>query len=213
MLSSQTQQALLEQWPLALGWILYAAIHSLLASNSCKGWLKWRAPHFVANYRLVYNGLALLLLLPLAWLSISLPGPVLWAWTGPMAWLMNGIAAAALISFFRQGNSYDLREFLGLSPAHQARPTRLVISQWHRFVRHPWYSLGLVLIWTRDMSASTLVSALAITLYFWIGSRFEEAKLCAEFGQRYRDYQSQVSRLVPLPGRILSKAEAQRLAA
>ena len=87
-----------------------------------------------------------------------------------------------------------------------------MISPWHRFVRHPWYTLGLVLIWTRDMNAASFVSAEAITLYFVIGSRFEEHKLVAEFGDRYREYQRKVPRLIPLPWRVLSRDDAARLA-
>jgi methanethiol S-methyltransferase len=204
METSPLYRTLFDQAPLAVAWLAYAAIHSISASTACKNYLKWRAPKFVASYRLIYNALALILLAPILWLALRLPGPQLWVW--------SGVAVLALLSFLRYGSGYDLREFLGLSANRAAGPARLVISDWHRFVRHPWYSLGLILIWTRDMTAAGLVSALAITLYFWIGSRFEEAKLCAEFGQRYRDYQSQVGGLLPRPWRILSKAEAQRLA-
>ena len=203
--------AMPEQLPLALGWVLYAVFHSLTASTTCKAWVERRWPNFFARYRLRYNLLALALLLPLAFLSLRTPGPQLWAWSGGMAWLMNGLAALSLLAFLRSGSAYDLSEFLGLHPALAAGAPRLVISTWHRFVRHPWYTLGLVLIWTRDMNAATFVSAEAITLYFVIGSRFEERKLVAEFGERYREYQRKVPRLMPLPWRVLSKTDVARL--
>ena len=211
-LFSDLAAALPAQIPLAVGWVLYAVVHSLMASIACKQWIQRRWPDFFASYRLFYNVWAVILLLPLAVLSLRTPGPQLWAWSGPTAWLMNGLAGLALFSFLRTGGGYDLMTFLGLRPERTVGAPRLVISTWHRFVRHPWYSLGLVLIWTRDMSAATFVSAEAITLYFVIGSRWEERKLVAEFGERYREYQRKVPRLFPRPWQSLSKTDAERLA-
>jgi protein-S-isoprenylcysteine O-methyltransferase Ste14 len=212
ILLSDLAAALPAQLPLALGWLVYALIHSLTASIRCKEFCKRRWPKFFATYRLLYNGLALVLLIPLLALSIRAPGPQLWVWTGAMAWLLNGLTVLVVLAFLRGGGGYDLMAFLGLRPLPSAGTSCLVISPWHRFVRHPWYSLALVLIWTRDMNAASLVSATAITLYFVIGSRLEEVKLVAEFGERYREYQRRVPGLIPLPWRVLSKDEARRLA-
>lgn len=209
---SEIAAALPAQLPLALGWLLYALVHSLTASMRCKAFCQRRWPKIFAIYRLLYNGLAVVLLIPLAALSMQSPGPQLWTWTGAAAWLLNGLAVLVVLAFLRGGSGYDLMAFLGLRPLRAAGAPRLVISPWHRFVRHPWYCLALVLIWTRDMNAASLVSAIAITLYFVIGSRLEENKLVAEFGERYREYQRRVPALLPLPWRILSKEEARRLA-
>jgi len=211
-LLSDLAAALPAQLPLAAAWVLYAVIHSLTASHACKTFTKRHWPIFFASYRITYNVLAVVLLIPVVLISIRTPGPELWAWQGAMAWLMNGLAMAALMSLLVSGGGYDLMTFLGLRSAPAEIKPRLVISGWHRFVRHPWYSLGLVLIWTRDMSAAHFVTAEAITMYFIIGSRLEERKLVAEFGERYREYQRRVPRLFPRPWRCLSKADAERLA-
>ena len=63
------------------------------------------------------------------------------------------------------------------------------------------------------MDPAWLVSCIAITLYFAIGSRLEERKLVAEFGESYRRYQRRVPGLVPLPGRRLSRADAAEIVA
>ena len=81
----------------------------------------------------------------------------------------------------------------------------------HRHVRHPWYALSLVLLWTRDMSTALLVSALAITAYFVVGSWLEERKLLARFGPAYGQYMARVPGLVPRPWRRLSREEARQL--
>jgi protein-S-isoprenylcysteine O-methyltransferase Ste14 len=50
-----------------------------------------------------------------------------------------------------------------------------------------------------------------MSAYFVIGTWFEERKLIAEFGQKYRDYRARVPAILPLPGRTLSRAEAVAL--
>lgn len=201
---------------LALGWVAYAALHSLLAALAVKAWVTRRWPAAAPYYRLAYNALAVVLVLPLAWATYALPGDWLWRWTGTAAWLANGLALAALAGFWFATGSYDMGEFLGTRPWRERRADAgehegFRISALHRYVRHPWYALGLVLVWTRDMNAPLLVSATAITLYFIAGSRLEDRKLEAHFGAAYREYRSRVSGLVPLPWKILPAAEAARL--
>lgn len=201
---------------LALGWLAYALIHSLLATLSVKAWATRRWPGCAPYYRLAYNLLALVLVLPLAWATYAIPGDWLWRWTGPGAWLANGLALAALAGFWLSTGSYDMAEFLGVKPLRERRADAAEhdgfrISPLHRHVRHPWYALGLLLIWTRDMNAPLLVSAGAITLYFILGARLEERKLEAHFGAAYRDYRQKVPGFVPLPWKRLSAAAAEAL--
>ncbi|WP_257304856.1 methyltransferase family protein [Geothrix campi] len=201
---------------LSCAWIAYAALHSLLASLGLKRAVVAHARPLVPAYRLLYNLIAVLALLPILGWMWRHPGPWLWRWTGPAGWTMNGLAllAAAVLVFGPAG--YDLKEFLGWrqlrslrTMAEDLEPFR--ISPLHRFVRHPWYSLSLVILWTRDMNQARLVSAWWITLYFILGSRLEERKLRARFGAAYREYMARVPGLLPLPWRILSQEEARRL--
>jgi protein-S-isoprenylcysteine O-methyltransferase Ste14 len=85
------------------------------------------------------------------------------------------------------------------------------LSPFHRYVRHPWYFFGLVLLWTRDMNATTLLSSAFITLYFVIGSRMEEKKLLVYHGDSYRRYMARVPGLLPLPWKTLTAEEAETL--
>jgi protein-S-isoprenylcysteine O-methyltransferase Ste14 len=201
---------------LAIAWAAYGAVHSLLAAAGFKVWMATRAPRWVPAYRLLYNLVAVLALVPVLGLMASHPGPWLWRWQGPLAWLMNGLAlVAAGLLVFGPG-TYDLSEFVGLRQLRERRlgigdQEPLRISALHRYVRHPWYALSLVLIWTRDMNAAMLVSALAVTAYFVIGSRLEERKLLARFGAAYGQYMSKVPGLVPCPWRRLSREEARQL--
>lgn len=201
---------------LAGGWIAYGVLHSVLASLTLKRWLSRRLPGLMPAYRLVYNAVAVGLILPLLWFTYSLPGPALWAWHGPWGWLANILAAGAIAGFLWSLRYYDGAEFLGLrqllrgehAPEDQEH---LHLSPLHRVVRHPWYSFGLVILWTRDMNAPLLVTAAALTLYLVIGSRLEERQLIAYYGDAYREYRRRVPALIPLPWKRLDSTTAKRL--
>lgn len=197
-------------------WSLYALLHSILASLPVKHYITTRFPQLIPYYRLGFNALALLLLLPPLYLTWNWRGPLLWQWSGPLFWLANGLALLAVAGFFWTLRYYSGAEFLGLSQA-QSRENRVEdqehfsLSPLHRYVRHPWYTLGLVIIWTRDMDAMFLATASVFTLYFVIGSRLEERKLLSYHGEVYREYRKRVPGLVPLPWRHLSKEEEKEL--
>ncbi len=202
----------MDQLPLALGWVLYAVLHSLLADLRLKAVVARLWPGFSPWYRLTYNGVAMLTALPLLWLMRVAPGADLWAWNGAWAWLGNGLAAAALLGAMQSSKAYAMNDFLGLGVLGGGDIERDVfrLSAPHRFVRHPWYSFGLVIVWTRDMNAAMLVSALAITLYFVVGSWLEEKKLIVLHGDTYRRYRERVPGLLPLPWKWLSREEAAK---
>jgi methanethiol S-methyltransferase len=201
---------------LALCWIAYCALHSALASLVVKRRLAAYWPNLMPYYRLVFNVLASLLLLPILWLTYHAPEPILWRWQGVAAWLANGLALVAIFGFWLSLKSYDMQEFLGLRQLqlHVRKvedQEHFHLSPLHRFVRHPWYFFGLVLIWTRDMSVTTLLSSVFITLYFIVGSRLEEKKLLVYHGDIYRRYMARVPGLIPLPWRFLTEEEAEAL--
>jgi protein-S-isoprenylcysteine O-methyltransferase Ste14 len=54
--------------------------------------------------------------------------------------------------------------------------------------------LGLILaFWaTPEMSATRFVLAALLTLYIFVGIRFEERSLLQEFGETYRTYQQKI---------------------
>jgi protein-S-isoprenylcysteine O-methyltransferase Ste14 len=201
---------------LSVCWMGYAALHSALASLAVKRRVAAGWPKLMPYYRLTFNILALLLLLPILWLTYRDPGQMLWRWPGITAWLANGLALAAILGFWLSLKSYDMQEFLGLSQlqSHVRKvedQESFHLSPFHRFVRHPWYFFGLVLIWTRDMSVTTLLSSVMITLYFLVGSWLEEKKLLVYHGDTYRRYMARVPGLLPLPWKSLTPEEAEAL--
>ena len=74
----------------------------------------------------------------------------------------------------------------------------LAIRGPYRWVRHPLYSLFVVMLWTfPDLTADRLLFNVLFTAWIVLGSVLEERDLAREFGDPYRTYQSQVPMLVP----------------
>lgn len=199
---------------IALTWLGYGVIHSWLAANGTKQAVYARWPKLRPAYRLLYNGIASVLALPPLALTWLYPGPALWHWPAWAAW---GAFAVAVIGFGISMRWYDGLDFIGLrqwANRHEQtdRCDSFVLSPLHRYVRHPWYSLGLLYLWTRDLNAGWLVATAIITLYLVIGSRLEERKLVEAFGEPYMRYLKRVPGLVPIPGRNLSTHEAHAMA-
>lgn len=201
---------------LVFAWLIYFGAHSLLASL----WLKRRMasayPGWMPSYRLLFNLLAIVLLIPPLVLTYWDKGPWIWEWTGFGWWAANGVAAAALLGFVWSLRWYDGLEFLGLKQWRAGVTSAedqesFHLSPLHRYVRHPWYSLGLVILWTRDMSPALLTTAVMITLYFVFGSRLEERKLLVYHGEVYQRYRRLVPSLIPLPWKYLTSEQARAL--
>ena len=85
---------------LSLIWLLYFTVHSGLASLSAKRFVAAKWPDFMPYYRLVFNAVSLLLLIPPIWFSHSLDGPVLWKWDGALFFVANGLAVLAAVGFY-----------------------------------------------------------------------------------------------------------------
>ena len=201
---------------LSAAWAGYGLLHSLLAGHGVKRWAAARWPRLMPAYRLLYHLGALVTLVPFGLWLLRDPGPFLWRWTGAWRWVADGLGLAALAGLLLPGSPYDTALFLGWRSWRERRldagdGESFRIGVLHRFVRHPWYALSLVLLWTRDMTAFRLVPALWITAYFVVGSHLEERKLLAVHGERYRRYRARVAGLLPLPWRTLSRAEARDL--
>ena len=194
---------------LAVYWCFYFALHSLLASHAVKRRVMACCPRLAPRYRLLYTLVATVLLLPALYLLYTTPGPWLWRWDGVAGWIADALALAALVGFVHSARAYDMASFLGVRPSEpivtpeRAEPLRFSAS--HRWVRHPWYFYGLILLWTRDMNAAMFVTAVLATGYIILGTWLEERKLVAELGEAYREYQRQVPALIPLPWKRLKK--------
>lgn len=201
---------------LLAAWLLYFIVHSLLASLWVKQRVAARWPNLMPVYRLVFNVLAIALLVPIAWIMLAHTWPLVWQWHGAARVMSDVLAVLAALGFIWSLKYYDLQEFFGIRQwrgqvTQINEQEHLKISPLHRFVRHPWYFFAMVLLWSRDMDLAQLITSAMLSFYFIMGSRMEEKKLLVYYGERYRRYKQRVPGLFPLPGRVLSAAEAAAL--
>jgi protein-S-isoprenylcysteine O-methyltransferase Ste14 len=190
---------------------LYAAVHSWLASQRMKDWTRRTlGPATDRWYRLAYNVVGGVTFLPLLVMLVWLPDRVLYTLSPPWLWLAllgQLLAVAGLVYGLWLTNVWH---FLGLCQLFDlpddgridCKPP-LVVAGMYRWVRHPLYFWGLVLIWlTPQMTVNRLALFGALSVYLYVGTFFEERRLVAEFGDDYRAYQRQVPRLIPWRGPV-----------
>jgi protein-S-isoprenylcysteine O-methyltransferase Ste14 len=188
---------------------LYAVLHSWLASQGMKDWTRRTlGPATDRWYRLAYNVVGGVTFLPLLVMLALLPDQVLYTLSPPWLWLSllgQLLAVAGILYGLWLTNVWH---FLGLCQLLDlpddgridCKPP-LVVAGMYRWVRHPLYFWGLVLIWlTPQMTVNRVALFGALSVYLYVGTFFEERRLVAEFGDDYRAYQRQVPRLIPWRG-------------
>jgi protein-S-isoprenylcysteine O-methyltransferase Ste14 len=134
------------------------------------------------------------------------PGRVVWSASGTTAAVLLALrflAGAGLAVALLQ---IDVSRFLGIKAAAAyvrgqklpLPPERLVTRGLYRLVRHPLYLFSTVALWSSAvMTESLLGFALAVTIYFALGSILEERKMVRAFGKDYAAYRNSVPRLIP----------------
>ena len=197
---------------LILLWCSYFVLHSLLASQMFKAFISQKLPHIFPRYRLFYNLIALITLVPIAIIHFQDHSDLILLWPQSIQPLTTAASLAALAGFVWSLKYYDMAAFSGIR-INSKQKEKLSISPMHRYVRHPWYLFALIIIWSRDQSSIQLVSSVMVTLYFFIGARLEEKKLRQEHGQSYEEYMSHVPGIIPQPWKRLSTDQAKQILA
>jgi protein-S-isoprenylcysteine O-methyltransferase Ste14 len=190
---------------LAILWISYCALHSAMITPKFTGFLQKHLGGFYKYYRLFYNSVALVLLVPVVLYTHSLSQTPFFSWDGylyPVQLLMQAIGLFFLYAGARQ---YDMSTFLGLRQINQSRSYKLInasgklnASGIFGVVRHPFYAAIFPLIWSANLDVTFLIVNCILSIYVIIGTILEERKLVSEFGDEYRNYQGRVSMLFPM---------------
>lgn len=189
---------------LAFGWTAYCALHSAMISETATGFLKRRLGDFFRFYRLFFNSIALLTLIPVLWYSYSLREEEIFRWEG--IWLVPHffLVTCGILLVVAGARHYSLGQFVGISQLRGASTGGLATgggidsSGVLGLVRHPWYTAVVLLLWSGDLEMAALVGNSVLTVYIFVGTLLEERKLVHEFGDAYRSYQGRVSMFVPL---------------
>ncbi len=183
---------------LTSGWILYCVIHSLLADTTIKKYIYKKTHLTPQRYRMWYNVLAALFLIPVLLFTMKMSVIVIFVpnWYLSIAgtvFLILGVYIGIL------GNKgYNTKAFLGFSDpdCEYGFSTEGLLSR----IRHPWYLasivafIGFLFIFP---NSAVVLSAVVLTAYIFIGIRLEERKLIRQFGQKYLDYRQRTPMLFP----------------
>lgn len=181
---------------------LFAVQHSIMARPWFKTAIKTYWPPAIERSLYVAMSSLALYLLFVFWQPIP---AVIWhvedASLRAVIWGVAGLGwLGVLISTFL----IDHFELFGL---------RQIWSDWHgkampiqifrqplfyRLVRHPIYTGFLIAFWaTPDMTAGHLVFSTAMSVYIFIGIRYEEQDLRSNLGEAYENYAREVGKVLP----------------
>ena len=190
---------------IVLLWILWCFLHSFFTATRITAWFKNRLKDKFAFYRIFYNLLSLITVLPLLYWQRTIPGPVVIK-LSPFLLIFKYIALAlsAIIisgSFF----SFDIKEFLGIRQItlrRQKTQGQPHISKhgFYGIVRHPMYLgywlvlLGVLLTYR----TWTPLALLAMTVpSFYRRAQREEVSLDETFGTEWQTYVASVPMFLP----------------
>ncbi len=177
-------------------WILYFALHSVLAADRVKYFFERVLRKGYRFYRIIYSLISTIGLLALLFGNASISTIILFERNGLIRYLSLMLATFGVIVISQAFREYRLASFIGLKEeATEFRRTGVL-----QHVRHPIYS-GTILIVTGfflfNPTLATLISVGCILVYLPIGIYLEERKLIKQFGGLYLSYKREVPSVFP----------------
>jgi methanethiol S-methyltransferase len=188
---------------LALLVLFWCVLHSALISVPVTEYLHGRLGPTFRFYRLFFNIVSLLTLIPIIVYASSVRTEPVFRWEGLRILQLLMLGAAALL-FYLGACRYDAGRFLGSKQIREENSSKglteagaLDTSGVLGIIRHPWYLGSLFLIWSRPLDVSAILVNALLSCYLIAGAYLEERKLVREFGEKYRAYQKRVSMFLP----------------
>lgn len=202
-------QYIIDELILILLFTIFGFIHSLLASLKSKIFFRNYFGNLIAFYRLGYN-LFSLIGLYLIWDLAPHPSLQIYKLNSPFDYLVLIPQILSLIGIAWCMKYINFKEFLGLNQfdlflknqypesALDEKYT-LRIEGPYKYSRHPIYFFSIIFVMFRaEMNLFYLTMFVCFTIYFYIGSIFEEKKMVRLFGDDYKNYQKSVPRILPV---------------
>lgn len=185
---------------LAVGWICFCFLHSLLAAPLVKKKIERIFGKYGRNYRIFYSLFAGLSLVAVLIYQFSIQSPRLFVLAIGGMFVAGLFCITGLVIM-----AYCIRKYFfyvsGVEVfTHEVVKPVLQKDGLHQYVRHPLYLGTLVFIWSLFFLfpyLNNLIACIVISMYTLVGIRFEERKLLGEFGNAYEEYQRTVPMLFP----------------
>jgi protein-S-isoprenylcysteine O-methyltransferase Ste14 len=172
---------------LVAGWVMYFALHSVLATDRIKSKFPPRA------FRIFYVLFSTVGLLALGFYSTGIHSLGFFTNIRWLSMLFTIFGVMVIQTSFRQ---YSLKGFVGLTQEKKELQTHGILQ----YLRHP-IQAGIILIvigfFFLIPNLPTLISCLCILVYIPIGLYFEEKKLVAIYGDQYIEYRKRVPAIIP----------------
>jgi methanethiol S-methyltransferase len=184
--------------------IAWCILHSAMISVSVTEYLHKRLGPAFRFYRLFFNVVSALTLIPVVlYASLTRTEP-LFRWDGYIRIIQVLLLGTAALLFFLGACRYDAGQFLGLKQIREGTSKKGITNAGEldtsgvlSIMRHPWYLATFLLIWARQLDVSAILVNVILTSYLIVGTYLEEKKLIREFGENYRAYQKRVPMLIP----------------
>lgn len=195
---------------LGVFWIIYCVIHSLLAAVRVKKYFESKLGDYYKHYRLAYNILALITLIPIIILHFRIVQVFVFSPSIITTVIGFVLAFAGALIMILMIWKYFL-QMIGIKLHTPKTETKLEVGGLHKYVRHPLYLGTFMFIWGLFLIFpywSGLIGCSVITIYTLIAIKYEEEKLMIEFGTEYEEYKLRVPMI--LPGTMVKKLEDRR---
>ena len=201
---------------LLLLFALYGFIHSVLASERAKLFFRQNFGKAIAFYRIGFNIFSVIGLY-LIWEFGPYPSLQIYTLPQPYDYLVLIPQFLALLGMIWCFKYVNFREFAGLNQIDRFFNKQysendldenytLRIEGPYKFSRHPIYLFSIIfLLFRAEMNLFYLTMFISFTIYFYVGSVYEEKKMVKLFGDIYRNYQLNVPRILPFKLKILLK--------
>ena len=181
--------------------IIFAALHSLLATDYIKKKAEKQLKHQFRFYRIFYNFISFIIFAPvlLVWIMYTSSTPPVYSipeWLYPFILLIR-LAAIGLFSYAVYQT--DVLDFAGIRQITGKSKNMLITKGAYGIVRHPLYTGGIIILFTKtNVTQLDLAAFMLVSLYLIIGALLEERRLISIFGEEYRKYQQDVSMFIPV---------------
>lgn len=192
---------MMQHFVLGILWVLFCALHSILASGRVKRRLQSSMGRSFRLYRLYYTLFAFVTFTAIMLYQVSISSPLLFSrtigiWIGGGLILATGLAIMSVCIYKYFAHLTGLKSLVTEGEIKNV----LMITGIHRYVRHPLYLGTFLFIWGLFLLMpylSLLIANSIITGYTIWGIKWEEEKLVAEFGADYKQYRQTVPKLIP----------------
>jgi protein-S-isoprenylcysteine O-methyltransferase Ste14 len=185
--------------------VAWCVLHSAMISVSVTEYIKKHLGTRFRFYRLFFNLVALLTLIPVALFAYSIRTQAIFSWDGYLRIGQALLLVVAVLLLLLGERHYDVRQVIGIKQIKEGSANKAITETGELdtsgvlgITRHPWYLATILLVWARQMDVSVIFVNVILTSYLFVGTLLEERKLIGEFGEKYLTYQKRVSMLIPL---------------